>query len=607
MFEGRNLNALHPAAYLVGAQNAEQITDQYEIQRLMLARSVVNTALAKVAGKQKPKTQFCVNETDWQTKRKARKLERFVEAVMHARQGQYDNAWSAGNMSFRDCLIGDAGVLKVWPDTQAKRIQIERRLPWEVFFDPAEMKHGQPQNIFDTYGFDRDKLAATYPKHEADIMAAPSLSESSRGQEDMWTFGDEAGRQILVYEAYRLPLSDKKPGHHAMCIGGPAGVDLLDGEGEWSQSDFPYLWFVWEPWTIGCYGTSIVDVIFHLATDANSSIERWGTAERLCANGVVFFEEGSIDPKDLDSNEIGIRIPYRKGAERPTFVAPDAVSTSSKEFLQLVQRGVYEMSGVSLASATSQKPAGVTADVAIRTVQSLETERFAVPWQMYENKMSVGLARKIVACAKDIADEEGADFSVQWVNDGSAREIRWSDVRDLELPDEAYQPAAVSGLVNTPTDRLQLASELHDRQLITDETYLEVIQVKGVASELERANEISRWIDKQIDAWLDYEPGDEDKDERPFRYRPPIKYIGIPGLTECIVRVGRAYLHEDSDDCPEYKLRWFTQFMGDADTEIQKLRELDARLQSMSTSQIGASSQPPPGGAPQPPPAQGAM
>ena len=163
MYEGRRLNSLHPAAYLTDGAEGDYHLDQFSKQRIMLARNLVNTAVAKVAGKQRPKASFSVNENDWQTKRKAQKLERFVEAVKASRQGRYHDAWDVGIAAFRDCAWADCGVLKIWADPGAKLIRIDRRLPWEVFFDPAEMKGGNPRNVFDCYGYDRYELAARCP------------------------------------------------------------------------------------------------------------------------------------------------------------------------------------------------------------------------------------------------------------------------------------------------------------------------------------------------------------------------------------------------------------------------------------------------------------
>src|SRR5882672_11730385 len=74
-YEGRRLGGLYPAAYL---KSVEYSTDEYDHLRLNEARSITNTAIAKIAGKQRPRAQFVTSEADWSIKRKAKKLEKFV-------------------------------------------------------------------------------------------------------------------------------------------------------------------------------------------------------------------------------------------------------------------------------------------------------------------------------------------------------------------------------------------------------------------------------------------------------------------------------------------------------------------------------------------------
>ena len=589
IYERRYLSMLHPAAYMTMPDGAQDnAVPALEQQAIPMARNLVNAVVAKVAGKQKPKSSFCVNNSDWRTKRRAIKLERFVEAVMNGRQGRQNDAWEVAIKAFRDACITDWGVVKIYADTLEKRIRIERRLPWEVFFDPAEMKHGDPQSIFDVYGADKHRLAALYPKHADDIMMLPPISAQSSGVEDNVSFGEESARQVRVVEAHRLRIGEEKPGRHIVAVGSTSGaIDLLDGEGEWDRNDFPYVMFAWEPWIVGEYGTSIIDNAKEMVGELNLAVDRWREAERMLSGGFLTVEQDSVDEKLLQSNEIGNIITYRKGSQPPQVVAPNTLGETSQQWLQVIKALCYETSGISEMSATGQRPAGVDAAIAMRTLENIATERFAIPWRAYELGVSVGFTRLILAAAKEIAEED-PEFAVTWVHDSEARQLKWSDV-EADLPDEAIQVYSVSGLVNTPTDRLQLASELYDRQLISAETYREVIQVKGVAAELEQGNEASQWLDKQIENWLDYALGEFDEEsDPPFRFKPPLKFIGIDGLTDQLLRTGRAYLKADMDDAPADCMQWFIRFMELCDFEIQKLQERQALMEAAAAGKSSA-------------------
>jgi len=176
LYEGRRLAGLNPAAYFT---ETDISTDDYDKLRINLARSLVHTVVAKIAGKQKPKAQFVVSDGDWSTKRKAKKMERFVEAHMLARQGQHHDAWSVGVQAMRDGCVGDLGVMKYEANLTEKRVDIRRCFGWELMVHPNEARLGQPQNLFHAYSYDRFQLCERFPEHEEAIMSAPSVTNEA--------------------------------------------------------------------------------------------------------------------------------------------------------------------------------------------------------------------------------------------------------------------------------------------------------------------------------------------------------------------------------------------------------------------------------------------
>ena len=90
LYEARPLSGLNPDAYFTTAELAHE---DWDVLRMNIARMLVNSAHAKIAGKQKPKTQFVVTNGDWSMKRKAKKQERINEALMLSRQGSSSDAW----------------------------------------------------------------------------------------------------------------------------------------------------------------------------------------------------------------------------------------------------------------------------------------------------------------------------------------------------------------------------------------------------------------------------------------------------------------------------------------------------------------------------------
>src|SRR6478609_9014067 len=101
-YEMRRLGGLNPAAYYrAGAysgNNNAPLTWPEE-------RSLANAAHAKLAGQQKPKVQFVTSDSDWQTKRKSKKLDRFVEGQFMQSVGVYGDVWQLMLRVFLDACV----------------------------------------------------------------------------------------------------------------------------------------------------------------------------------------------------------------------------------------------------------------------------------------------------------------------------------------------------------------------------------------------------------------------------------------------------------------------------------------------------------------------
>src|SRR6185436_17581858 len=101
-------------------------------------------------------------------------------------------------------------------------------------------------------------------------------------------------------------------------------------------------------------------------------------------------------------------------------------------------------------------------------------------------------------------------------------------------------------------------------------------------------------VEQYIEQWLDAEP--EDEEDGSFRYRPPVPFMNH---AEAIVQCATGYLQAELDGCPDWNLQWFTNFITQCDSLIQK-----------ATAQQAANAPPPPPaaalpGAPMPPPSGG--
>jgi hypothetical protein len=118
----------------------------------------------------------------------------------------------------------------------------------------------------------------------------------------------------------------------------------------------------------------------------------------------IFMEEGSKVNKAAFQNKIGVIVPYRGTA--PIFSVSQSNSQEMyEERARLIQFG-FEQEGLSMLSATSQKPAGLNSGEAQRVYQDINSDRFAALERRYSN-FYVDLAYQIIDKAVDIAERDG--------------------------------------------------------------------------------------------------------------------------------------------------------------------------------------------------------
>jgi len=581
LFEGKRLPGLSASAYL---NSGTLEGDDFDAYYWNVPRSLVQTITAKIAGRQRPKPSLVCSDADWQTKRRAKKLERFCEAQLHQPQGMHRDSWSLGIRTFLDAAVFGFGCIKIFADSLVKRVVNERVLPWEILVDPVEAEKGEPLNFFHRYHYDKDALAERFPGKEEIINSAPD------DEAEYWGKGRRLARSALVYEAWRMPIGDT-PGRHVICT--KKGVLASR---EWKRQEPPFVFLRYSAELLGFGGQSLVEEAKTIAQEVNYTVERMREAERLCSNITITYEDGSVlNEEALNSNEIGVKICIKPGSQMPVITAPNSFSDSSLKWLTLNFDKSFELTGVSQMTASSRKEKGVTAGVALRTLADMETERFSVVYSAYEHMMAVDIPRHQLASTRELAERE-KDVMLRWPGQKFLTDLSWNDV-SLEEDMYVIQPYAVAGIVNTPADRLQLAEDLYNSGQISSDSYKRIIQFKDPESELEQQNTQYSVIEKYIESWLEATP--ESQDEGTFRYRAPIPFMDHAAA---LLQAARAYMVAELEGAPDWNLQFFLTFMEQCDLQIQKVAARQAAIAKGVTPDAMAAA-----GAPQTPTGAGAV
>jgi hypothetical protein len=556
--------------------------------RLRIAKAMIETFVADVCGRQKPKPQFLTTGADWQIRRRAKKLDKFVYGVMLQEQGLYHDCWEAMTACVEDAMRWGSGALKIYaaPD----RVRIDRVFTHDLYVDPQEARNGRPENLFQLIPYNRDILAAEFPEQADAIMTAARWTEPEAWFLDASSTvnGSRTADLIKVQEAWCLPkvIGTKSgdpayiPGKHAIVAGG-----VCLHEEEWDRPYFPFAITRWSPDPTGFWGVGLVDEVAEVEAEVNEHCIRLQERERLLGNRRVYYIEGSIAAEHLESNEAEVHIPVRPGEQLPVAEKVDPLNDSDMQYLQLMRQLPFELCGISVQASTARKDPGITSGAAIRSVADIGSQRQAVRARRMWEQFAVEIGKRIVDATADLADRDPG-FAVNFAGKGFIQEIKWSDV-DLRRDEYRVQCAPASSLPQDPSGRLQTAQELFSAGLINASVFKRLLDWPDLESEQQRDGAEYDYVDWVIDRYLDASDADM---EDPMFYQAPEGFF--TDLLEVIGHVGQAYFIAKREGAPAENLALLQRY-------IEEAQELVKRKLSEQAAVAG------PGGAPPGPPMAG--
>jgi hypothetical protein len=499
---GRNLRhvKLMPAAWLVWTRNQARRAQQLYYARLYggmeeaaatplgidpaaqifqpaslpynIVRSGTNTLVAKVA-KSRPVPMYLPVGGDHKLHRRVRFLNKFVEGLFY----KHKINRKVGKIAARDAALFGTGQILVKPNFKTRKVSVEKLLPWEVYVDPVDARYGDPRTIYLIRYLDKDVLAYQYPDHIDAIERAPVLDESFFPISDVFT----TANRCTVIEAFHLRAGPGSyDGRHSVCL---IDETLLDEP--WTRDDFPIPRLVKDEALAGYWGMGLGDELSGFQDETNVMSERVSYAHRT-VGGQIWLVPDESGMLNTDFNdEIGPIVRYQGGpAMKPDNVNPQPIHDQTYQYFKDLPQTAYGFSGISSMSVQAQKPPGVTAALALQTLDDIETDRFSLFEQDYED-FHVEVGRQMLWCVNEIAKSLGEDEDFRVLTGGRAQgeEILWK--RDIGLPEDSYftQAWPVSLLPKTPAAKMQRVLELNLNGIFDKAQTLKLIGLPDTSAE----------------------------------------------------------------------------------------------------------------------------
>lgn len=454
LYANSELLGLESGNYMESSKTS-MFADRDSRIRLNVISSVVDTISSKIA-KNKPKVVLLPSGGDWSLQQRGKKLEKFIDGLFY-KADLHDEATKA----FLDCCIFGTGAIKVFQD--GGNLCAERVLPSELIIDDEEAFRGHPRQLHQKRDVSREVLKEMFPESKLFIETATKL-QKHYGLGTLNSIADN----VTVIESWHLPsIPGATDGKHLISV--DTGVLL---EEPYECDDFPFAFLRWKKPVVGFWGIGIAEDIVGLQIEINKLLMKIQLAFHFLSNPMIFLDQGSAISKAHINNKIGIIVPYR--GKEPTIRAAQTVHPEVFTHLERLYAKAFEIAGVSQLSATSKKPEGLESGTALREYNNIESERFALVAQNYE-QMYINIAEKMIRVAKELyTDETNLEVTVKGKK--FIESIKWSQV-DMDEDQFALIISAASSLPDSRAGRVQVATEWLTTENITNEEWRELIDI----------------------------------------------------------------------------------------------------------------------------------
>lgn len=513
---------------LFGARNNSNQSPSTNRLAINVIQSVIDTCAAKIA-KDQPQISFVTTGSDdYFLKLRATKLTKYMQGLFKQAE-VYKNAEAV----FRDACIVGTGHLKIFEED--KQIKTEWCALGEVVVDEIDGIYQKPRSIHQIRLYPRDLLRYKFADKEEMIETA---QPQTMGRVPLSSTTD----LIKVIESWHLPSGeDAKDGRHCITI---SSGTLFDEE--YTKDYFPIVSFRWMQKPMGYQGRGIAEELLSIQTEINKLLVTIQRSIELAAVPMVFVPDGAKVASDhLLNNNIARMVTYA-GPQPPTWLTPTAQNAEVYQHLQWLIQQAYQIVGVTQTAASGQKPQGVDSNVAIRTVQDIETSRFSMvalrweDWFMEISKIMVDMSRDLYV--------KNPDLKVTYVEKKMLHEIGWKDV-DLDAPFDV-QCFPTSQLPNTPAGRIETISEYIDKNWISKERGMMLLNLDP---DLEGEVNLQTSSLRLTEKWLSEMVEDG-------TYHHPEVYMNLPLALSVAQGI---YTQLQVDACPEDRLQLVRDFINE--------------------------------------------
>lgn len=401
-------------------------------------RSVVLTVSSQVS-RSKPRARMVTTNGNGKQKRRAKKLTQLCDGLFSLTKTYQKTQWA-----FMQAGAFDVVGVEVMKGEDRPELAVV--FGFEILIDANDGISGEPRTLYRRRFIARSVVMKKWgdtPERIAAIKAAKREDPTNQGgYTDL----------IRVYFGSHLPTNGGDDGRVVVGIPGEGGT--LDVQ-HWKRDYHAIRLFCWDPAISGPYGRSAAETLLPNQIAINILLDRIAKAQHLACVPRVGIQRGSKILKSEITNGIGSVIQF--GSAPPVWWSPTALSPEVYQHLERHWAKGFEAYGVSPQMASGQKAAGTVSGEAIRESLDVQTARFAVLSQRWE-QLHMDIARAFIDICRDLyADDPEKRIAAPGTQ--LLDSIRWKDV-DMEEDSYVIEPYPTSLLPTTPQGRIDRVKEL---------------------------------------------------------------------------------------------------------------------------------------------------
>lgn len=548
LFEGLELTSFNENGYVY---DNDEVFGDLDIPIVRnTCRSIVQTAVSKIAAQDSPLPQFMSNGGDWTTRTKAVRLDRLVSAEYEQPQGVFANLHelfrhgttlamsSTGSFGVFYCA-GPDGLIAELDDTLTLGMECAGR-------------YGRIISLVRTTWYNAEELITRFPKFEDEIIAAEErMPDGIRA-----TDGDlSPERGVKVHQGWRSCIGKKNLGRELFVL--KDGTVLKDNK-KYDRKAPPCVFWHYERSLYGQWGVSLTRSIYNQCVRINQIIADVDYAEHNSPQGLVLHKKGATAAGDTEKVRGWQFVEITGTADMASAfqaIVPPKYAQQSVELLLFHESGAHDISGVSDQHTSAKRAVGTTSGKHENMVAALFTERFADTERRLIDTRTTSSARVIVWCLQDQLKED-PEYKRIYAKGDYVEEVKLADL-DLDLDQYTISIAPVSEDKQSPKARLDRMDSAFDAGLVTGSELLAFQQDFDAKARSSLAVAQDNWLERQIDKWMHADD---------VVYQGPVQWMDLQSAARM---AAQAMLIARTKGLPDERLGFFIRFLDEIQSFIE--------------------------------------